>query len=123
MLIEVNNHLVEGLVDVKASMFVMAVIIIQELGIMHLVIGLESYKKISRVDTTPHSLKDSNASPKVETTEKRIGICSLVRDTSRVEGHVGALGWGSGRMTNESIIHTNLHKPNKELINVWLEHF
>jgi hypothetical protein len=123
MLIKVNNHLVEGLVDMKASMFVMAVRIIQELGIMHLMIGLESYKIVSKVDTSPHSLKDSNANPKVETTEKRIGVRSLVCNTSGVEMHVGALGWESGRMTSESIIHTNLHKPNKELVSVWLEHF
>jgi hypothetical protein len=26
-------------------------------------------------------------------------------------------------MSNELIIHTNLHKPNNKLVNAWLEHF
>jgi hypothetical protein len=34
---------------------------------------------------TPHSLKDSNASPKVETMEKGVGVHSLARSTSGVE--------------------------------------
>jgi len=35
---------------------------------------------------------DSTLSPKVKTMEgERVGVCSLVRNTSRVEGHVGAL--------------------------------
>jgi len=42
-------------------------------------------------------LKDSNANPEMETTEEEkegVGVCSLARNTSRVEGHVGASGWG-----------------------------
>jgi hypothetical protein len=46
--------------------------------------------------TPPHSLKDSNASPKVETLEKKVGVHSLTCNTSKVEGHVGAPGWGLG---------------------------
>jgi hypothetical protein len=35
----------------------------------------------------PNSLKDSNASPKVKTTNKKeIGACSLTHNTSRVKG-------------------------------------
>ncbi len=30
----------------------------------------------------------------------------LLRNTSGVEGHVGTSGWGLGRVTSESIIHT-----------------
>jgi hypothetical protein len=40
-----------------------------------------------------------------------------------VEGHVGAPGWGLGRLTSNSIIHTDLHKPNNELVSAYLEHF
>jgi hypothetical protein len=70
-------------------------------------------------DAPPHSLKDSNANPKVETTkEKRVRVCSLARNISRIEGCVGALGWGLGRMTSGSIIHMNLHKPNNKLVSV-----
>jgi hypothetical protein len=47
---------------------------------------------------------------------QRVGARSLVRNTSGVDGHVGALGWGLGRSISKSIIHTNLHKPN----NKWL---
>jgi hypothetical protein len=60
---------------------------------------------------------DSTVSPKGKTMEgKGIGACSLVRSTSGVEGHVGALGWGLGRLTSNSITHTDLHKPNHKLV-------
>ncbi len=77
-------------------------------------------------DAPPHSLKDSNVSPKVETTkEKGIRVHSLTRNTSKVERRVGALGWGRGlgRVISESITHMNLHKPNNKLVSAWLEHF
>jgi hypothetical protein len=74
-------------------------------------------------DTPSLSLKDSNTSSKVETAkEEGIEICFLVCNISKVEGYVEALGWELKRVTNESIIHTNLHKPNK-LISVWFKHF
>jgi len=44
LLVEINNYVVEGLVDTGASMSVMAVAIVRELGIMHLVTGSETYK-------------------------------------------------------------------------------
>ncbi len=57
-------------------------------------------------DAPPHSLKYSNMNPKVKTMEG-VGVHSLVRSTSRVEGRVGALGWGLREVISESIIHTN----------------
>jgi len=45
--------------------------------------------------------------------EKGVGICSLTCNTLRVERHAKVQGWGLGRVTSKSIIHTNLHKPNK----------
>jgi hypothetical protein len=45
--VEVNNYLVEGLVDTGASMSVMAVAVVRELGLMHLVSGSETYKTAS----------------------------------------------------------------------------
>jgi hypothetical protein len=50
-------------------------------------------------------------------------IRSLVCRTSGEERCVGAFGWGLWRVISESIIHTNLHKPNNKLVNVWLENF
>jgi predicted aspartyl protease len=44
LLVEVNNYIVEGLVDTGASMTVMAAAVVRELGMMHLVIGSETYK-------------------------------------------------------------------------------
>jgi len=42
---------------------------------------------------------DSIMSPKVKTTEgKRVGAHSMARNTLGVKGHVGALGWGLGRL-------------------------
>jgi len=47
MLVEVNNYLVEGLVDTRASMSVMAAAVVRELGLMHLVSRSETYKTTS----------------------------------------------------------------------------
>ncbi len=70
-------------------------------------------------DAPPHSLKDSNVSSKVKTTEeKRIEKHSLAYNTLGVEGRVGTLGCGQGWVTSESIIHTDLHKPTTS----WLVH-
>ncbi len=51
LLVEINNYIVEGLVDTGASMSVMAVVVVRELGMMHLVTGSETYKTASRVIT------------------------------------------------------------------------
>ncbi len=51
LLVEISNCVVEGLVDTGASMFVMAVAIVRELGMIHLVTGTETYKTASRVVT------------------------------------------------------------------------
>ncbi len=44
IIIEVQNGLIESLVDRSASMSIMAIGIVQKLGIMHLIYGTESYK-------------------------------------------------------------------------------
>jgi len=61
---------------------------------------------------------DSIANPKVKTAEgEGVEKCSLVCSTSRIEGHVGTLGWGLGRLISKSITHTDMHKPNNKLVN------
>ncbi len=91
--------------------------------LLHTVKEHFSYKWGTYFYTPPHSLKDSNVSSKVKTMEGGgVGVCSLARNTSGVEGHVGASRWGLRQVTSESIIHTDLHKPNK-LFDAWLEHF
>jgi predicted aspartyl protease len=50
-LVEVSNHLVEGLVDIGASMSIMATRVVHELGIMHLFTSTKSYKTPSSVGT------------------------------------------------------------------------
>jgi hypothetical protein len=58
---------------------------------------------------------DSIASPKVKTMEgERAGASSLVRRTSGVEGHARTPGWD--KMTSNSLIHMDLHKPNNKLV-------
>jgi len=49
--VEVNSYLVEGLVDTRVSMSVMAAAVVRELGLMHLVSGSETYKTASGVVT------------------------------------------------------------------------
>jgi hypothetical protein len=61
-------------------------------------------------------LIDSNASPKLKTTKKGVGVCFFVCNTLGVEGCVGVLGWGLGRVISGSIIHIDLHKPNNKLV-------
>jgi len=59
--VEVNSYSVEGLVDTGASMFVMAAVVVQELRLMHMVSGFETYKTasgvvaqvLSRIDEVP----------------------------------------------------------------------
>ncbi len=46
-----------------------------------------------------------------------VGVRSLARNTLGVEGRAGAPGWGLGRLTSNSITHTDLHKPNNKLVN------
>jgi len=64
----------------------------------------------------PHSLKDSNVSLKMKTTKEGIEVRSLAYNISKVEGFVGAPGWGLEQVTSGLIIHTNLHNPNHMLI-------
>jgi hypothetical protein len=60
---------------------------------------------------------DSTTSPKVNTTKgEGVRARSLVHSTSGVEGHVGAPGWGLGRLISNSIIHTDLHKLDNKLV-------
>jgi len=49
--VEISNCIVEGLVDIGTSMYVLAAAVVRELGIMHLVTGNESYKTTSGVIT------------------------------------------------------------------------
>jgi hypothetical protein len=66
---------------------------------------------------------DSTASPKMKTMEKKgVGTRSLAHNTSWVEGRVGAPRWGVGGLTNNSIIHMDLHKLNNKLVSAQLEH-
>jgi len=69
-------------------------------------------------DAHPSSLMDPITSPKVTTMKgETVGAHSLARNTLGVKGHVGALGWGLGRLVSNSITHTDLHKPNNKLVN------
>jgi hypothetical protein len=55
--------------------------------------------------------------PKAKIAEgKGVGARSLARITLGVEGFGGAPRWGLGRMTNKSITHMDLHKPNNKLV-------
>jgi hypothetical protein len=43
-MVEISNHLVKRFIDIGASMFAMFIKMVYELGIMHLVFGLEYYE-------------------------------------------------------------------------------
>jgi hypothetical protein len=44
LIVKINQTLIESLVDIRASMSIMATNIVRKLGIMHLVVGHETYK-------------------------------------------------------------------------------
>ncbi len=61
-------------------------------------------------------LMDSIVSPKVKTMEgEGVEVCSLARNTSRVEGHTKVSGWGLGRLTINSITHTVLAQTKQQI--------
>jgi hypothetical protein len=51
LLVEINNYVVEGLIDTRIYMSIMATIVVRELGIIHLITSFETYKAMSRVVT------------------------------------------------------------------------
>jgi len=51
LLVEINNYVVEGLVDIGASMSIMAATVVMKSGIIHLVTRFETYKTTSGVVT------------------------------------------------------------------------
>jgi hypothetical protein len=80
-------------------------------------------KYVTLFDAPPSSLMDSIASPKMKITKgERVGVCSLVHNTLRVDGHAGVPEWGLRRLTSKSITHRNLHKLNNKLVSAQLEH-
>jgi hypothetical protein len=54
LFVEINNPLVEWLVHTKASMSIMLIDMIHELGIMHLMVGFKFYNIIFEVITQTH---------------------------------------------------------------------
>jgi len=62
-------------------------------------------------------LTDSTANPKVKTMEgEGVGAWFLACSTSKVKGRARTPEWGLGRLTNNSITQTDLHKPNNKLV-------
>jgi hypothetical protein len=60
---------------------------------------------------------DSTANPKVKIAKEEIvGAHSLVHSTSRVKGRARAPRSGVGRLTSNSITHTELQKLNNKLV-------
>ncbi len=49
--VEIDRYIVEGLVDTRASMSIMVAVMVREMGMMHLVVGSETYKTTSGVVT------------------------------------------------------------------------
>jgi hypothetical protein len=49
---------------------------------------------------------------------KGVEVRSLVSSISKVKGRARASGWGLRILTRNSIIHTDLHKPNNKLVSV-----
>jgi len=83
-------------------------------------IDYKQFMATFRNHTPPHSLKDSNVSIKMKTTEKGFGVCSLVCSISRVKGCVGVLRWGLKRVTNRSLFtRTCINQTTSWLMHGW----
>jgi len=59
---------------------------------------------------------DSTTSPRVKAIEGGVRACSLACSTLGVERCAGPPIWGLGRLTNNSITHIDMHKPNNKLV-------
>ncbi len=51
LVVEINRTLIESLVDINASMSIMATNVVTEFGMMHLVLSHEMYKTMLRIIT------------------------------------------------------------------------
>jgi hypothetical protein len=70
------------------------------------------------VDAPPNSLVGSTTNLNVKITKgEGVGHVLWLAVLWGVEGCVGALKWGLERVTSNSIIHMDLHKPNNKLVN------
>jgi hypothetical protein len=69
----------------------------------------------------PQAFIDSTVNPKVKTMEeKKLGHTPWLATFWGYKGmlmRARALRWGLGRLTSDSIVHTDLHKPNNKLVN------
>jgi hypothetical protein len=60
---------------------------------------------------------NTTTNPKMKIAKGRgVGARSLARSTSGVERRDEVLGWGLGKLTSDSLIYTNLHKPINKLV-------
>ncbi len=50
--VEINQTSIEGLVDTRTSILIMVASVLRELGIMHLMVGHETYKITSKIMTS-----------------------------------------------------------------------
>ncbi len=68
-------------------------------------------------DAPPSSLMVSTTSPKVKTTKgEELGVL-LGSQHFGGRGACWSFEMGLGRLTSNSLTHTNLHKPNNKLVN------
>jgi len=71
--------------------------------------------EVSNINAPSNSLKNSNVSPKVKTKKKKVEVCSLTRNISRVRGACWSFRMGS-RTSDEVINYSHKPKPNNKLV-------
>jgi hypothetical protein len=72
--------------------------------------------QMSTYDSSPSSLMDLAQVQGENTRRKRSWGALFGSQHFEGKGHVGALVWGLGRLTSNSITHMDLHKPNNKLV-------
>jgi len=77
----------------------------------------------SLIDTTPHSLKDSNESKSENNRKIRSWGVPPTLKHFRGKGVCWSSGIGLKIMISGSIFHMDLHSLNNKLVSAWLEHF
>jgi predicted aspartyl protease len=117
LLIEINKYVVEGLIDIGTSMFVMVIAVIRELGIMHLVTKFETYKTVygvitqamGRIDKVPIKVGGVQCTMTfmvvdIDSYDILLGLDFLIKNGAIVDVEGGLIQVRNGLVTNVEVL-------------------
>jgi predicted aspartyl protease len=117
LLIEINKYVVEGLIDIGTSMFVMVIAVIRNLGIMHLVTKFETYKTVygvitqamGRIDKVPIKVGGVQCTMTfmvvdIDSYDILLGLDFLIKNGAIVDVEGGLIQVRNGLVTNVEVL-------------------